>query len=54
MILPFLDLGRSVTLLEAECVLLLSPQLTTDVEGASMYEGAGELDLDCAAPPTPK
>ena len=51
-ILPFRDLGNSITLLEAEWMLFFeSPQLTTVVDGAKTYEGAGEFDLDWVNPP---
>jgi hypothetical protein len=50
--LPSLDLGRSITLLDAEWMLFFeSPQLTTVVDRDKTYEGAGEFDLDWVAPP---
>jgi hypothetical protein len=49
-ILPSLDLGRSITLLDAEWMLFESPQLTIVVAGDRTYELARELHLDWVIP----
>jgi hypothetical protein len=51
-ILPSLDLGRSMILLEAEWMLCVdSPQLTTVVDGDKTYDGAGEFEREWVDPP---